>query len=104
MKTTPEPKAKVIFRVWPKSEGGQVLALFPREASTVGHPEFCTSYAHVGQHSGADIAGLTFKLRLATRAEYADLARELRGLGYRLDIRSRSGRADYDKRKRQLEL
>lgn len=100
-------KTKVIFRIWPKSEGGDVIALFPALAGDVGKPHTCSSYQHLGQHGSADLSGLTSKLRLATPAEYADLKRELENYGpadahYILDIRKRATHADYLKRVKQL--
>jgi len=93
---------KVIFRAWPKREGGSAIALFPREAATVGNPGHCLSYEQVGQHGGADLFALTHSLRLAARAEYRELAAELRRIGYRLKISCRATRADYLARKLQL--
>ncbi len=47
-------ETKVIFRKWPKSQGGGVIALFPQlPASYSGH--MCESYEHIGQH-GAQLA------------------------------------------------
>jgi hypothetical protein len=83
-------KTKVIFRVMP---GGDVIALFQRIAHDyAGH--LCESYMHIGQHGGADAKHCARIARLATAREYRDFARELRGLGYRLDIGKRTGRAD----------
>src|SRR5512135_1912758 len=95
MKTTKNTKTKVLFRYW----RGGVIALFPQIASTVDKPQFCLSYAHVGQHGAADCSGIICASRPATRAEYRDLAAELRCIGYKLDIRQRTGRADYEMRK-----
>lgn len=94
-------RTKVIFRTWPKSKGGDVIALFPAIAGSVGKPRTCSSYQHVGQH-GAATLDLCRTLRLATPAQYKDLASELRCLGYVLDIRKRATRADYNERVKQL--
>lgn len=94
-------KTKVIFRIWPKSQGGDVIALFPALAGD-DHAYTCQSYQHTGQHSAADLVGLGRKLRLATRKEFAPLVKELRGLGYSLDIRQRATQADRRERERQL--
>ena len=76
----------VIFRVWragPKS----VLGLFPFErANDSGH---VMSYEHVGQHGGADYQTCILATRPAKPEEYADLQRELEGIGYHLVIRTR---------------
>ena len=98
-------KTKVIFRIFPKKEGGEVIAIFPRNCGT-NDPATCSSYMHVGQHSSCNPHALN-SLRLATRAEYADLKRELENYGpgdshYKLDIRKRCTRADYEERKRQI--
>lgn len=75
-----------------KTKGGDVIALFPAIAATVGKPEHCNSYVHTGQHGGAHLRLLTRALRLATPAEYADLKAELENYGppdqhYVLDVR-----------------
>jgi hypothetical protein len=95
-------ETKVIFRKWRKKEGGDVIALFPEIASTVGKPQYCESYQHVGQHSGADpdIVNVT---EPATEAEYAPLMRELEKIGYRLKVITRVPPGAYAKRKSQLE-
>ncbi len=79
----------VIFRKWPKREGGDVIALFPYEKSDF-EGCYCTSYQHVGQHSGADFHGVVKVTKLATPAEYADLKAELERIGYKLIVRKRA--------------
>jgi hypothetical protein len=98
-----EPITKVIFRKWPKKEGGGVIALFPAEASTVGDPYSCSSYMHVGQHGAASVH-LTYYTKPAKPEEYRDLYRELRGLGYRLKVVKKFTRGDQRERERQLKL
>lgn len=95
-------KTKVIFRKWPKSKGGDVIALFPAIAGTVGDPFTCESYMHVGQHGAASVF-LTRETRPAIKQEAAPLARELRRIGYRLQICKRFSAADERERRRQLE-
>lgn len=97
-------KTKVIFRIWPKSKGGDVIALFPQHAATAGKPEHCLSYQHIGQHGGADLFGLTCDLRLATPEEYADLKSELESLGYSLRVCKRTNETDRMMRERELAL
>lgn len=75
---------RVIFRRWPDSDGGDVIALFPDEAFDMAG-RYCTSYQHVGQHGAADFAGVMGVTRAATAAEAADLRAELEGMGYVLD-------------------
>lgn len=81
-------KTKVVFRVWPD---GHVLALFPDELGDVRGFQ-CLSYQHVGQHSSADYDYCISATRPAQADEYADLAEELRRIGYELDIRKRASR------------
>jgi hypothetical protein len=100
------PKTKVIFRIFPKREGGGVIAIFPRDCGTYDHAT-CSSYMHLGQHSACNPALLSRSLRLATPAEYADLKRELENYGpadahYNLDVRTRCTRGDYEERKNQI--
>lgn len=78
----PEPITPVIFRKFPASEGGEVIALFPYDREDYGR---MSSYMHTGQHSAASHM-LVYKTKLATPAEYADLKRELEGIGYRLKV------------------
>jgi hypothetical protein len=72
----------VIFRKWPKSEGGDIIALFPTEPGT-NDPYDCSSYEHVGQHGSADPNGLISRTKAATPEEYADLKKELKQIGYK---------------------
>lgn len=95
----PEPKTKVIFRV-AKDASREVVALFPAVAGT-RDPWSCSCYVHMGQHSSASV-DYVHASRLAKPAEYRPLAKELRRIGYRLDIRRRFTRADLGARKEQL--
>jgi hypothetical protein len=78
-----EDKTVVVFRVW---SNGDVIALFPGIDEGNGH---CSSYEHVGQHSGADYHGVINRTRIAKPGEYRDLAKELQRIGYNLLIRKR---------------
>ena len=78
-------KIKVVFRKWRTGDKG-IIALFPDEP---GSPGFCMSYEHIGQHGSADYTGVIQQTTPATPAEYAALARELRGCGYILASRQR---------------
>lgn len=74
------PSNRVIFRTWPK---GDVIALFPDiEAGLFS----CSSYMRVGQHATADYRYVLEQTRQATIAEYADLAVELKQIGYNLRV------------------
>jgi hypothetical protein len=94
----------VIFRVFPKKEGGDVVALFPTLPGT--HEWWtCSSYMHVGQHGGADCRGLISMTRPATPDEYAALKRELESppYEYRLKVVRRVSRAMIVARRRTYE-
>lgn len=95
-----EPLTKVIFRR-DRAKAGEVIALFPAIAGTY-NPGTCSAYVHMGQHLSADLFATVQSTRLAKPAEYKDLARELRGIGYRLTIAKRATRADYEARKAQI--
>ena len=76
---------KVVFR---KFKEGGIIALFPTEPGTSDPYTSCMSYQHIGQHGAAD-PGIVSITKLATPKEYAPLAKELRSLGYVLDIRTK---------------
>jgi hypothetical protein len=85
MDTTETP---VLFRV---DKGGEVFALFPSIAADLsGH---CSCYQHIGQHCAADYGGCMRESKPATPAQYAALAEELRGRGYRLRVVRRQSAA-----------
>lgn len=87
-------KTAVIFRMWPKKQGGECLALFPYD---ICGNHMCTSYQHTGQHSGADYDHCVSVTRPATSAEYAGLKAELETLGYDLRVIKRADRRKVDK-------
>jgi hypothetical protein len=79
----PEPVTPVIFRKFPASEGGEIIAIFPYDkADAEGN---VSSYMTVGQH-GAASPQLVGRTKLASSSQYADLKRELEGIGYRLRV------------------
>jgi hypothetical protein len=88
-----QPITEVVFRVWPKSEGGDVLALFPYDHFDAA-ATLCSSYQHVGGHGGADYSGCVRRTRPAKPEEYARLKRELESepYNYRLKVVQRRGR------------
>lgn len=84
----------VIFRRWPKHEGGAVVAIFPALlGSYASHTMTC--YEHVGQHGQCDghIIHRT-KPAAETDPDVMELRRELEGrpYGYRLKIYRRINR------------
>lgn len=78
----------VIFRKWKKSfdEDMDIVALFPYEKYSDSNPSLCMSYAHIGQHGGADYWQCVKNSKLATPEEYADLKQELEEIGYNLKV------------------
>lgn len=66
---------KVVFRIFPKSKGGEVIALLCNTAADC-NPGRIMSYMHVGQHGEAD-HWIGSRLRLATKEEFTPLKREL---------------------------
>jgi hypothetical protein len=93
-------KTKVIFRVFKK--GNDVIALFPAIAGTVGEPNTCEAYQHVGQHGAASVSLMRYDTRPATHKEAAPLRRELTRIGYKLEVVKRFTVADHKERIRQL--
>lgn len=90
-------KTKVIFRKFP---AGDVIALFPELPGNY-NPATYLSYQHIGQHGAASVS-LTRRTALATKAESAELARELRRIGYKLREVKRFTRKDYEAREKSL--
>lgn len=84
MKTSLEEITRVVFRKWKKPIDDGILALFPDIKSSSNGP--CLSYAHIGQHGGADYCGCINASRPATSKEYAALKRELEGRGYHFHV------------------
>jgi hypothetical protein len=83
---------KVIFRKYPQ---GDVIALFPRiPFDNRGNLCLSYSYQHLGQHGGADFAWVIDQTFLATPKEYASLAKELRDIGYKLEIAKKTNADD----------
>ncbi len=92
----------VVFRVWPKSNGGGVIALFPTLPGSTSDPYSCDSFEHVGQHGSADCTGTIRGTRAAKPDEYASLKRELESppYEYKLKVYARVPRSMNDKRLR----
>jgi hypothetical protein len=83
-----EDPVVVVFRTW-RAHPRTVIALFPQIDAGRG---MCSSYEHMGQHGGADYAGVIARTRRAEPDEYAALKRELEAapFGYRLIVRKRA--------------
>ena len=84
-------KTKVVFRWYRRY--GECIALFPQESADL-HGFLCSSYMHVGQHGAADTYTVVAQTRLAKPKEYKELAKELRGRGYKLGIGKKCTRKD----------
>ena len=74
-----------------KAFSDRIYALFPFEPYD-NKKTLCTSYQHVGQHSAADYELCIRISTPATPDEYADLKKELEGLGYNLDVKTKKPR------------
>jgi hypothetical protein len=79
-------KTIVIFRKF-RSGDKAVIALFPEEPGS-NDARTMMSYMHIGQHGGA-VGALANNTDAASESEYRDLAKELAGIGYNMDIRRR---------------
>lgn len=75
-------QTKVIFRV---DRDNVVFALFPEIPHDV-HGRYCTTYQHVGQHSGADYQWCIATSTPATPERYKDLLDELTRIGYNVKV------------------
>jgi hypothetical protein len=82
----------VIFRKWPASEGGGIIALFPYEPADVEDPMWAGSYMDQGGYGRANYWIVMDGTSPATPDEYAALQRELESEpnGYRLAVRVRT--------------
>ena len=77
--------AEVMFRVdTTKDFKGTVYAMLPHECCD--NKGNVTSYAHLGQHSGADYLSCLSRSKPAIISEYAELKAEMESIGYNLKI------------------
>ena len=76
---------RVIFRVFPKREGGEVIALFPDDRWNTTGVEEVSSYMAIGGHCGAS-PRLVYRTRRATPEESRSLFDALTRLGYDLTV------------------
>lgn len=83
----------VIFRVL----DGEVIAIFPTIPGSHDLRGTCSSYQHIGQHGACDV-NIGTRARLATRAEYMPLKKELQQLGYRLNVVKRIAAVHHQER------
>ena len=84
-----EEPTMVVFRRWPKTQGGDVVALFPLLSEG---PGLCACYAHVGQHGQANYTHVMNATRPTNflASDVQALAEELRSIGYVLQVRQRA--------------
>jgi hypothetical protein len=85
----------VVFRKW---KNGDVIALFPELPADL-HGECCSSYEHVGQHGGADYCGVIQQTKPCSVSDAADLAAELRTIGYELKPIRRTSHIHHERRR-----
>jgi hypothetical protein len=92
-----EEPIEVIFRKMKKKDwNGDIVALFPYEVND--NKGNVMSYAHQGQHSGANYNHIVNNSRLAIPSEYQNLKNELiNDIGYKLLVVKRRNFARYDK-------
>lgn len=83
-----EPGTPVVFRRYSE---GDTIALFPTLNHSSGDANYgyCMSYQHVGQHGEANYPDCIASTGPATPEQYADLRRELEGIGYVLKIQTK---------------
>lgn len=83
-----EPGAPVVFRRYSE---GDIIALFPTLNHSSGDANYgyCMSYQHVGQHGETNYPDCIASTEPATPEQYADLKRELEGIGYVLKIQTK---------------
>lgn len=93
-------KTQVVFRKWPRSEGGGVIAIFYNDPGTSAYD--CDSYEHLGQHGNASL-DIINRTTPAKPEEYAALKRELESAPYHyhLDVRQRVPRNAIEIRRRK---
>lgn len=92
----PQETTPVVFRRW--NDTGTVIALFPGLPADI-NGWYCDSYEQIGGHGGADYFGVVGVTVPASRKESADLARELRRIGYRLKVMRRASHRQHEHRR-----
>lgn len=93
-----EPKTIVIFRRW--KDTGDVVAIFP-EIPSDRQGYYCQMFVHHGQHGGGDCQGVVGRTTPAKGPDVRELARELRGRGYRLTVRHKAHHTYAQRRMRE---
>jgi hypothetical protein len=80
-------KTIVVFRQW-KRAPNKIIALFPEVPDDI-NGFYCVSYERGIKHSAADYDGVVSRTVPAPPAQVTALMRELKALGYDLEIRTR---------------
>ena len=89
------PTDVVVFRRW--KDTGSIIALFPELPADI-FGRYCDAYEHVGQHGGADFHGVIQQTTPCLPEASADLAAELRTIGYNLRPIKRASRMHHEAR------
>jgi hypothetical protein len=92
-------KTKTIFRKW--KSNGDVIAIFPELPGTSAW-DSCLSYEHVGQHGATSWAFVQARTTPAKTEEFEALFRELKEIGYDIQIVKRESRAMRENRWRNV--
>ena len=103
MSNTQVETTDMAFLVDRIGEIGEVVAVMPSCAATVGRPNHATCYVRDGQHGACDIVAMVNYYDQASPAQYADLKAELEGLGYAVNVISKDQIrcADYEVARRE---
>jgi len=87
----------VVFRRW--RDSGDLIALFPELPADL-YGDYCDAYEHVGQHGGADYHSVVKHTKPCSAEASANLAAELRTIGYVLRPIRWASRTHHDARRR----
>ena len=103
MSNTRTETVDMAFVIDRTEEVGEVVAVMPGLAGTVGRPSHCTCYVHNGQHGACDIVAMVNYYDQATPDEYADLKAELEDAGYNVFVigKDQIRCADYEVARRE---
>ncbi len=103
MSNTQVETVDMAFLIDQTEEIGEVVAVMPGLAGTVGRPNHCTCYVHNGQHGACDLDAMRNHYDQATPDEYADLLVELVDVGYNVYVigKDQIRCADYEVARRE---
>ena len=86
----------VVFRRW--RDSGDIIALFPELPADL-YGDHCDAYEHIGQHGGADYHHVVRQTKPCSTEQSADLAAELRTIGYVLKPLTRASYSHHKARR-----